>query len=282
MINRNTILIDTIKANPVNPRIFPDKKVQQLIESILEFPEMLSLRPIVYDELGHSLGGNMRLTALKEISVNKDKAIEHLNKVGKPQNYELFFQTLCEEKRIPKSWVCAASGLTEDQKKEFIIKDNVGFGEWDFNMLNSVEWSSHDLAGWGLELPSFVLEDEAPKVDDVYTRKIESPIYEPSEEKPDIKTLVDVSKVQTLLQQIDNSNLPESEKGFLKLAAHRHSVFNYSKIADFYAHSSKECQELMENSALVIIDFNKAIDEGYVRLTAEIADQYGDEPDGQE
>lgn len=76
------------------------------------------------------------------------------------------------------------------------------------------------------------------------------------------------------MRQIDESNLPIEEKTFLLNAARRHSVFNYEKIADYYAHSSKEMQHFMERSALVIIDFEKAIDYGYVKLCEEIKTQY--------
>jgi hypothetical protein len=73
---------------------------------------------------------------------------------------------------------------------------------------------------------------------------------------------------------IKESKLPEKEKQFLMAAASRHIVFNYSKIANFYAHSSKECQELMEDSALVIIDFNKAIENGFVKLSEELNEMF--------
>ena len=76
--------------------------------------------------------------------------------------------------------------------------------------------------------------------------------------------------------EIDNSNLPIEEKTFLVEAARRHTVFNYEKIADYYAHASKEMQDFMERSALVIIDFNKAYELGYVKLAHEVANQYLD------
>lgn len=107
-----------------------------------------------------------------------------------------------------------------------------------------------------------------------YSSKIEAPIYEPKNKKPHLLELCDKSKTHRLIREIDNSNLPYEEKMFLIDAARRHNVFNYEKIADYYAHSNKEMQELMERSGLVIIDFEKAIQLGYVNLCEDIKNQY--------
>jgi hypothetical protein len=117
-------------------------------------------------------------------------------------------------------------------------------------------------------------QDEGEKK---YSSKIEAPIYEPKNAKPYILELVDKQKTHRLMREIDNSNLSIEEKTFLIDAARRHNVFNYEKIADYYAHSSKEMQNLMERSALVIIDFEKAIQLGYVKLCDEIRTQYLEE-----
>ena len=117
-------------------------------------------------------------------------------------------------------------------------------------------------------------QDESEKK---YSSKIESPIYEPKNEKPHILELVNKEKTHRLIKEIDNSNLSIEEKKFLIDAAKRHNVFNYEKIADYYAHSSKEMQHLMERSGLVIIDFEKAIQYGYVKLCDEIRTQYLEE-----
>ena len=107
-----------------------------------------------------------------------------------------------------------------------------------------------------------------------YSTKIEAPIYEPKNAKPIIYELCNKYKTGRLILEIENSNVSIEEKDFLIDAARRHNVFNYEKIADYYAHSNKEMQELMEKSALVIIDFEKAIQLGYVRLCDEIREQY--------
>ncbi len=110
-----------------------------------------------------------------------------------------------------------------------------------------------------------------------YSSKIEAPIYEPKNVKPHILELCDKSKTHRIINEIEQSSLSNDEKFFLIDAARRHNVFNYEKIADYYAHSSKEMQTLMERSGLVIIDFDKAIEYGYVKLCDEIRKQYLEE-----
>ena len=113
--------------------------------------------------------------------------------------------------------------------------------------------------------------------DKKYTSKIKAPIYEPKNKKPHILELCDKSKYLRLIKEIDNSNISIEDKQFLLDAAKRHIVFNYEKIADYYAHSSKEVQHFMEKSALVIIDFEKAIQLGYIQLSNDIKNQYLEE-----
>jgi hypothetical protein len=112
--------------------------------------------------------------------------------------------------------------------------------------------------------------DEEIKIDERYTHKVKAPLYQPQASCPHILELVNTEKTKRLIRQIESSNISDFEKKFLIEAAHRHSIFNYSKIADYYCHASKEMQELMEKSALVIIDFDKAIENGYVRLSENI------------
>jgi hypothetical protein len=118
--------ISDIKPNPSNPRIIKDEKFFSLVKSIKDFPKMMELRPIVVDDSMMVLGGNMRLKALKEAGYTE----------------------------IPKEWVKKAKDLTDDQKKEFIIKDNVGFGEWDWQDLQA-NWDTDKLEEWGLDVPEF-------------------------------------------------------------------------------------------------------------------------------
>lgn len=114
------------------------------------------------------------------------------------------------------------------------------------------------------------LEEEKSLVDDKYTKKVNIPQYTPSAMKPLMQELYNDVKVKELIAEINNSSVSQEEKDFLIKAAYRHTVFNYSKIADYYAHSNKEMQELMEKSALVIIDIDDAIANGYVKLSKNI------------
>jgi DNA modification methylase len=115
------VKISEVKTNPKNPRLIKDDKFKKLVKSIQEFPQMLELRPIVVDENNIVLGGNMRLKA-------------------------------CKEAGLKEVYIVKAENLTEQQKDEFIVKDNVGFGEWDWDMLAN-EWDTEKLDEWGLDLP---------------------------------------------------------------------------------------------------------------------------------
>lgn len=120
-------------------------------------------------------------------------------------------------------------------------------------------------------------EEMAVESSTKYTAKIEAPIYEPKNQKPHILSLYDRSKTARLETEISASGVTDEEKDFLRFAASRHTVFNYERIADYYAHATPEMQRLMERSALVIIDFDKAIQLGYVRLCDEIKGQFMEE-----
>ncbi len=113
-----------------------------------------------------------------------------------------------------------------------------------------------------------------------YHTGIEAPVYDPKNVRPPLMVLCDDSKTRRLIREIDASDLPDDEKRFLTMAAWRHAVFNYEQIADYYAHATPEMQRLMERSALVIIDFDAAIEGGFVKLCDEIRQQYYEEYKG--
>ena len=117
-------------------------------------------------------------------------------------------------------------------------------------------------------------EEFSPKEEGKYSSKVSAPLYEPKSVKPHILELLDESKAKRLIQEIKNSNISEEEKSFLIEAAKRHNIFNYNKIADYYSHASPEVQNFMERSALVIIDFEKAIQYGFVKLSDNIKNTY--------
>lgn len=128
------VAIGEVKLSPYNPRVIKNDKFKKLMKSIMEFPEMLELRPMVVDEDMIVLGGNMRLRACMELGIQE----------------------------VP---VVKATGLTDEQKKEFVIKDNAAFGEWDWDLLAN-QWEIQDLSDWGLDIPaSYFDEDVEPQFD---------------------------------------------------------------------------------------------------------------------
>jgi hypothetical protein len=182
------------------------------------------------------------------------------------------------------------SQLTGEDATAFGLVDNRSseLAAWDDDNLKEI-LGELDKSGWdieGLGWDSDDLKDILDKYsesgsgsddEDAYTKKIKAPVYEPTGPKPEVKELFDTKKSDELIKKIDASDLHKKEKDFLKYAAYRHVVFNYQNIAEYYAHSDKPAQELFEDSALVIIDFNKAIENGFVKLSQEIAEAYADE-----
>ena len=118
----------------------------------------------------------------------------------------------------------------------------------------------------------FGFEPEEKETYKKYTTKVEPPQYLPKNKCPSINELVDTKKYTQLVSEISNADITPEQKEFLIKAATRHMVFRYDKIADYYAHQDKTMQELMEKSALVIIDFKDAIANGYVKLNKELID----------
>ena len=166
-----------------------------------------------------------------------------------------------------------ADDLTEEQVKAFRLADNKT-GElalWDDEKL------AKELAAINMDMEQFGFAGDVPDldegvVDNPYTTETNIPQYEPTGECPDLSQLYDTSKTDELLAEIEASKLRPDEKGFLLRAAGRHTVFNYRKIAEYYAHASPEMQELMEKSALVIIDEDNAIRNGFVALSSTVTE----------
>ena len=158
---KQQVKISKVQGNPSNPRIIKNDKFKKLVKSIQEFPEMLKLRPIVVDEDMMVLGGNMRLKASKDAG-------------------------------LKEVWIEVAEGFTEEQKKEFIVKDNVGFGEWEWDMLGN-EWNSVQLAEWGLDV--WQNEDDVVDVEEItdFTESVNFLIKcENLQEFEDLKTKLNV------------------------------------------------------------------------------------------
>lgn len=152
-----TVKLSQIEVNSANPRIISDDKFTKLVNSILALPKMLELRPIVVDNTMVALGGNMRYRALMAIAdMQPDEMKERLTGIRDFQKKTAHEQTALIEywerwQDNPTAPILKASELTEDEQREFIIKDNVGFGEWDMDALAN-EWDSEDLNDWGVDV----------------------------------------------------------------------------------------------------------------------------------
>ena len=157
------VKIGKIKNNPNNPRLIKDDKFKKLVKSIKEFPEMLEIRPIVVDKDNIVLGGNMRLRA-------------------------------CQEAGLKEVHILQADKLTEKQQREFIIKDNVGFGEWDWDDLAN-EWDTEELEDWGLDLPIFM---EEPSLDEL----IGEEKNKPASMKITFKTVEQLQEAENDIQEL--------------------------------------------------------------------------------
>lgn len=156
-MNTEIVNLSQIQVNGANPRIIKDEKFEKLINSILALPKMLSLRPIVVDNTFVALGGNMRYRALTAIAdLDENELSDRLASIRDVQK-----KTQAEQDALLNYWlrwkdkptapVIRASELTDDEQREFIIKDNVGFGEWDMEALSN-EWDAEDLDAWGVDV----------------------------------------------------------------------------------------------------------------------------------
>lgn len=198
---------------------------------------------------------------------------------------------------IPRVPIVAIQAENLAKAREILLSNAAQFGRIDqeglYEFIREAEITLPDLVST-FEIPNFdpvefgkFVESGGTSSDggsqQPYTKKVASPIYEPKGPKPPLRELLDLSKVEELLAEIEAVDLPEGEKEFLRRAASRHAVFNYEKVAEYYAHAPKKLQTLMEDSALVIIDFDKAIEKGFVVLSEKIADVYREsKPDDDE
>ena len=223
------VKISDIKLNPNNPRLIKDDKFAKLVKSVQEFPEMLEIRPIVVNSDMVVLGGNMRLKACKEAGI----------------------------KEVP---IIIADNLTEEQQREFLIKDNVSGGEWDWNILAN-EWDAEQLTGWGLDMPVVKDLNEQDLFD------IEIPFYTPSETQPEINELANLDKTKSLIEKINLLEVDDELKEILKIRASFFTDFNFQKIADYFHKENKEVQEIFKDLGLVILAPKEALEKGFIELS---------------
>jgi hypothetical protein len=232
------IKVDEIIPYADNAKLHPERQIEQIRSSILEFGFN---DPIAIDENNVVIEGNGRLMAIKDLGFKEVDCI-----------------------RI--------EGLTEDQKRAYILVHNqltmnTGF---DIDILNKEleKIKGIDMTQFDFELNIDFDNDIDTGDGTQYSTKVEIPQYEPTGECPDIWELVDTAKADSFLEEINESKVSPEEKDFLIKATRRLYEFNYKKIAEYYAQASPEMQELMEHLALVIIDFDNAIAYGYAQLSA--------------
>jgi len=224
------IRVDELKPYENNPRK-NDKAVPKVMESIRKFGFKV---PLVVDKDNVIVCGHTRYKASLKLKLETVPCIR-------------------------------ADDLDEEQIRAFRIWDNktAEYSEWDDEkLLEEVKGIEQMLE----ELDLGLGEDVNP-----YTQKVDAPIYQPMEdEAPPVEELYDTDKTNGLIAEIEKADIPADIKQFLIYSAYRHIVFDYSRIAEFYCHQDKEVQELMEKSALVIIDFDKAIEYGYTTLKGKL------------
>jgi hypothetical protein len=235
-----------------NSRTHSEAQVTKIASSIKEFG---FINPVVTDGKNGIVAGHGRVLAANKLGLKEVPCVE-------------------------------ASHLTEAQKRAYVIADNrmaLDAG-WDFEMLKvelkDLEDMKFDLTITGFDLGEMSdlfagIDPEEPKeeLSENYSRKIEAPIYEITGKCPSIPEMIDRAKTKTLQAEIERANLPDDVRTFLHSAAERHTIFNFRNIAEFYAHADAKTQDLMERSALVIIDFDKAIEQGFVVLSEEMKAQ---------
>jgi hypothetical protein len=240
------IAISLLVNDPNNARKHDKKNIMSIKGSLAKFKQQ---KPLVVDHNNVVLAGNGTLQAALELGWTEIDIVR--------SDLEGFNAT--------------AYGLADNRSSEL--------ASWDKDILNatleSLNKADFDLPNIGFGLNDWDQIKDYEVDDDLYSKKIEAPIYEIKGEKPKFSELVDSSKTKQLINEISTTqNLPDDLRSFLERAAQRHTVFNYEKIAEYYANSSPKIQNLMEKSALVIIDFNKAIENGFIVMTKDLATGY--------
>jgi len=243
----NIQLIDINKIKPYerNPRK-NDKAVDRVANSIKEFGFQ---QPIVVDKDMTIVVGHTRYKAARQLN----------------------------HTQVP----VVIADITEERLQAYRIADNKlnELAEWDDDLL--FEELSEIVARGDEQLTGFnadEINDILRRADEsVYTKKIDTPIYTPKGIEPKLTDLCDEIRYKELVKDIEASDIPQDIKEFLIKAAERHRVFDYENIAEYYAHAGADVKRLMEDSALVIIDFNRAIELGYVNLTKDIKQNYLDD-----
>ena len=225
-----------LEGIPANPRKITDADVKQLRKSIEETPEMLNARELLVVPNGDTW-----------VAIGGNQRLRALRALG----YE---QAVC--KIIPENY----------DRLAIAIKDNTEAGEWDYGMLEQ-DWDKEKLADWGVNIGG-------SKEENPYAQGVNHPIYEIKGDKPTIAECINLDEVKAKIAAIDVAEIPEETKEMLRAAAYRLADINFKNMAEFYAHADAETQRLMEEQCLVIVDFEKAIENGWVKMDAKFRKLY--------
>lgn len=244
MMNIMMVKVGEIVPYKNNPRI-NDDAIEPVKESIRQFGFKV---PMILDKDNVIVAGHTRYEAAKKLGMTE----------------------------VP---VIYADDLSEEQVRKFRLVDNktAEFAEWDIEKLQEelsyLDFNDYDF-GFGFDDDLQEMEDG----ENSYSQKTEIPQYEPTGNVVTVEMMVDSEKANGLIAEIEQADgITQEEKDFLIKAAHRHDVFNYKNIADYYSNASAECQSLMEKSGLVIIDIGDAIKNGYAKLMDDLVEIEGRE-----
>ena len=216
--------IDELQFTEKNPRTISKKDFATLKRSIKDFPSMMKVREVVVDENFRVLGGHQRIKALQ--AQGKTKVL-----------------------------VKQVIGWTEEQKDEFLIKDNIANGDWDTDKLAN-EWDKTKLEEWGLPLKIASNTDYKELLD------VSIPYYTPAEEAPDMEELWNPEEYNSLVDEINRYKVDKPLADMMRARAAFFADFNFQKIADYYAHADENVKELMRMLGLVIVMPKEAYEKG--------------------
>lgn len=263
-----------VRVNEANPRTITDTKFGKLIDSLLALPKMLDMRPVVVDNTMTALGGNMRYRALCAIAeMDETELRQRIAAIRDVQK-----KTEAEQERLTDYWlrwkdaptvpVIRASELTDDERRQFIIKDNASFGQWDYDALAN-QWDATELNSWGVDVwgenPNSGWDadtqaaggDRPQKATERLSElKFDTPYYQPKKIVGlTLEGCVDNGLFDAKNSFIESSGLTEAQKTVMREFAYRFKKIDFEGVANYYAFfATDEEKAVMERLRLVLVD----------------------------
>jgi hypothetical protein len=236
--------IGSIVPDPANVRLHDERNIDAIKASLARFGQQ---HPLIVDQDNVIRAGNGRYQAMKALGwKHVDIVRTHL-----------------------KGAEATAFAIADNRTAELATWDDAALMQ-QLKAIAAEDETLRDAAGYDAKELEAMAQDVTTQADNPYTAKMELPIYQPTGDCPPVSALMDRAKTLKLLEEIANADMPDEVRDFLASAAERHTVFNFSAIAEYYAHASADMQRLMEDSALVIIDFDKALENGLIHITKEM------------